>query len=325
MNCQFLEHQVCVRADGQYRLCCVSLEPNNEENIKTHTPEDWLNSTTHKDVVKKFTQGVWPDACRTCANREAQGLPSKRTQANLGPGISHLDIRFGNSCNLKCISCWEQSSSSIAEEAIEMQKQGIIPINNVLEVPNFNWASEAAIEQLVKYPLKEVYLTGGEPMMVKHLPMLLERLDSSVMIRFNTNGTVYNPKLEKLLKRFNVVNMAVSIDAIGKRAEYIRYGSNWHTIETNFNKYKEYCRVSITPTVSVLNELYIDEVHEWADQNSVEVYLNYLENPEYLNINKAQDSEQRKKFVDVITRLDSFRNVSIKDYLPEVAAAYGIS
>ena len=195
----------------------------------------------------------------------------------------------------------------------------------MLEVPNFNWASEAAIEQLVKYPLKEVYLTGGEPMMVKHLPMLLERLDSSVMIRFNTNGTIYNPKLEKLLKRFDVVNMAVSIDAIGKRAEYIRYGSDWNTIETNFNKYKEYCRVSVTPTVSVLNEPYINEVHDWAKQNNVDVHLNYLENPEYLNINKSQDLNQRQKFVDVITRLDNFRNVNIKDYLPEVAAAYGIS
>jgi MoaA/NifB/PqqE/SkfB family radical SAM enzyme len=325
VNCAYLNNHICVRANGQYRLCCASLEPNNKENIKTHTPKEWLNSNTHKNAVQSFAQGVWPDACKTCANREAQGLPSKRTQADLGPGISHLDIRFGNSCNLKCISCWEMSSSSIAEEAIEMQKKGIIPVNNVLEVPNFNWASEEAIEQLVKYPLKEVYLTGGEPMMVKHLPMLLERLDSNVMIRFNTNGTIYNPKLEKLLKRFDIVNMAVSIDAIGKRAEYIRYGSNWSTIEENFNKYKEYCRVSITPTVSVLNKPYINEIHEWAEQNSVEVHLNYLENPEYLNIHKAQDLKQREKFVDVITRLDSFRNISIKDYLPEVAAEYGIS
>ena len=325
MDCQFLKHQVCVRADGQYRLCCVSLEDSNTENVKTHTPQEWLSSKTHKDAVESFAQGVWPDACKTCANREEQGLPSKRTQADLGPGISHLDIRFGNSCNLKCISCWEQSSSSIAEEAIEMHKQGIIPVNNVLEIPNFNWASEAAIEQLVKYPLKEVYLTGGEPMMVKHLPMLLERLDSSIAIRFNTNGTIYNPKLEKLLKRFDIINMAVSIDAIGKRAEYIRYGSNWNIVETNFNKYKQYCRVSVTPTVSVLNNPYMEEVHEWADRNSVNVHLNYLENPEYLNIDKAQDPEQRKKFVDVITRLDNFRNVSIKDYLPEVAAEYGIS
>jgi hypothetical protein len=119
--------------------------------------------------------------------------------------------------------------------------------------------------------------------------------------------------------------MAISIDAIGKRAEYIRYGSNWNTVETNFNKYKDYCRVSITPTVSVLNEPYMDEVYNWAKQNNVEVHLNILENPNYLNINKAQDPEQRKKFVDVITRLDSFRNISIKDYLPEVAQDYGIN
>ena len=125
MNCQFLEHQVCVRADGQYRLCCVSLESNNEENIKTHTPEDWLNSSTHKGAVESFAQGVWPDACKTCANREAQGLPSKRIQADLGPGVSHLDIRFGNSCNLKCISCWEQSSSSIQKKQSKCKSKAL--------------------------------------------------------------------------------------------------------------------------------------------------------------------------------------------------------
>lgn len=325
MNCQYLEHQVCVRADGQYRLCCVSLESDNEENIKTHTPEEWLSSKTHKSAVESFINGVWPDACSTCANKEKVGLDSKRTQADLGPGLSHLDLRFGNSCNLKCVSCWEGSSSSIAEEAIEMHKQGIIPVNNVLEIPNFNWASKQAIDQLVKYPLKEVYLTGGEPMMVKHLPTLLERLDSDVMIRFNTNGTIYNSKLEQMLKRFDVVNMAVSIDAIGKRAEYIRYGSNWSTVESNFNKYKEFCRVSITPTVSVLNAPYMDEVHEWAEKNNVDVHLNYLENPAYLNINSANDPKQIQKFKEVITQLDVFRNINIKDYLPEVAKAYGIS
>jgi len=325
MNCQYLEHQVCVRADGQYRLCCVSLESDNEENIKTHTPEEWLSSKTHKSAVESFINGVWPDACSTCANKEKVGLDSKRTQADLGPGLSHLDLRFGNSCNLKCVSCWEGSSSSIAEEAIEMHKQGIIPVNNVLEIPNFNWASKQAIDQLVKYPLKEVYLTGGEPMMVKHLPTLLERLDSDVMIRFNTNGTIYNSKLEQMLKRFDVVNMAVSIDAIGKRAEYIRYGSNWSTVESNFNKYKEFCRVSITPTVSVLNAPYMDEVHEWAEKNNVNVHLNYLENPAYLNINSANDPKQIQKFKEVITQLDVFRNINIKDYLPEVAKAYGIS
>lgn len=325
MNCQYLEHQVCVRADGQYRLCCVSLESDNIENIKTHTPEEWLSSDTHRSAVENFANGVWPDACSTCANKEKLGLDSKRTQADLGPGLSHLDIRFGNSCNLKCISCWEGSSSSIAEEAIEMQKQGIIPINNVLEVPNFNWASEAAIDQLVKYPLKEVYLTGGEPMMVKHLPTLLERLDSTVMIRFNTNGTIYNPKLEKLLQRFDVVNMAISIDAIGKRAEYIRYGSDWNTVEANFNRYKEFCRVSITPTVSVLNEPYMNEVHEWAKQNEVDVHLNYLENPAYLNVKNAKDPKHIKTFKETITQLDSFRNINIKEYLPEVAEAYGIN
>ena len=48
MQCKYLDNQVCVRSDGQYRLCCVSLEQNNKENIKTHTPQEWHDSDFHK-------------------------------------------------------------------------------------------------------------------------------------------------------------------------------------------------------------------------------------------------------------------------------------
>lgn len=346
MQCKRLDHQLCVRSDGQYRLCCASLEPENKENIKTHTPEEWFNSEMHKSAREKFAKDEWPDACITCRKKEEQGLESIRSGPRLyGPGTSHLDIRFGNSCNLKCISCWEMSSSSIAEEAVEMKRQGIIPVHNVLEIPHFNWASDEAIDQIVNFPLQEVYLTGGEPMMVKHLPKLLERLDSDVMIRFNTNCTIWNPKLEKLLKRFKVVNMAMSIDAYGRRNDYIRYGSNWNDIEENFKRYADLCKIyCINPTISILNAPYINELYEWGDKNNTRIEKNYLDKPDYLHLKNAPkelkeifqdghawmgsedaDPNQIKVFKDTIKTLDSFRKINIKDYLPEVASAYGIS
>lgn len=345
MNCKYLDHQLCIRSDGQYRFCCASIEPSNKENIKTHTPQEWFNSTTHRNARATFAKGEFPNGCETCKNKENLGLESMRTRPRLhGPGISHLDIRFGNSCNLKCISCWEMSSSSIAEEAIEMQKQGLIPVNNVIEVPNFNWASEEAIEQITKFPIQEVYLTGGEPMMVKHLPKLLERLDSDVTVRFNTNGTIYNNKLEKLLKRFKVVNMALSLDAIGDKIEYIRYGSKWNEILDNYKRYRNYCvLMSITPTISVLNAPYMQELVDWAAQEDLAIHLdNKLDNPKHLHVRNAPadlkklfthtegwevgeaDPNQIEIFKDRITRLDNFRNIKIKDYLPEVANAYGL-
>jgi NAD(P)H-dependent FMN reductase len=69
----------------------------------------------------------------------------------------------------------------------------------------------------------------------------------------------------------------------------------------------------------------MNEVHEWAKQNEVDVHLNYLENPAYLNVKNAKDPKHIKTFKETITQLDSFRNINIKEYLPEVAEAYGIN
>ena len=142
MRCKYLDHQINVRTDGQYRLCCMSLEPENDYNIKTHTPQEWHNSEFHKKTREQMERNEWPDACTRCEQMEKQGLTSQRLKLKAyGPGLSHLDLRLGNSCNLKCISCWHMSSSSIAEEAIAMQKEGITPLHGILEVPNFNWSS----------------------------------------------------------------------------------------------------------------------------------------------------------------------------------------
>ena len=346
MKCKYLEHQTCIRSDGQYRLCCTSLEPENKETIHTHTPQEWHDSNFHVGVRAKLEQNVWPAACDPCRNLEEKGIQSQRQKPRpYGPGLSHFDLRFGNSCNLKCISCWEMSSSSIAEEAIEVQKAGIQPLYGILEFPNFNWASEETFKKIETCDVKEVYLTGGEPMMVRHLPEFLERLDSSVELRFNTNCTIWNPKLEKILRRFDRVLMALSLDAVDKRIDYIRYGSDWNTINENAHRYANFCKVDLTPTISVLNAHFTNDIEEYADKNNFGYYENILNTPNWLNCKNApqslkdqyQSNSVKKWSIDPadekmieyfkfkISALDSWRKISIKDYLPEVAKAYGLN
>ena len=55
MRCKYLDHQINVRTDGQYRLCCMSLEPENDYNIKTHTPQEWHDSEFHKKTREQMT------------------------------------------------------------------------------------------------------------------------------------------------------------------------------------------------------------------------------------------------------------------------------
>ena len=346
MKCKYLENQICVRSDGQFRLCCVSVENENKENIKTHSIDDWHNSETHRNARHLLENNEWPDACKTCELHEEKGLVSQRTKpGEFGPGLSHMDIRFGNSCNLKCVSCFHQSSSSIAEEAIQMSALGFTPLYPLLKEPHFNWASEETMKKFEGLPIREIYLTGGEPMMVKHLPSFLERLDSTVELRFNTNGTLWNKKIETILKRFRKVVMSLSLDAVDRKIEYIRYGSVWSEIEANIQKYAEFCKVDVTPTISILNACHYDEIIEYSNKNKFKIYENILNYPAWLNCknapdvlksqfktasinewsNTTADQNEIKNFKKNIAALDKFRKINIKDYLPEVAQAYEIN
>lgn len=344
MECKYLENQINIRSDGQYRLCCISTEPDNKENINTHTPEQWRKSETYLKIKEMLAKDEWPAACIKCKIQEEAGIESKRIKAKFySSGISHLDLRLGNSCNLKCLSCWNMSSSSIAEEEKEMMSKGI-KIPQILDVTTFNWASEENFSKLTDLPIQEVYLTGGEPMMVKHLPEFLEKLDPSTHIRFSTNCTINNPKLEKILKRFHVVIMSLSLDAVDRKIEYIRYGSKWKDVEENAKRFADSYMVNLCPTISLLNAWFYEEIKEYADRHKWQLYENLLMLPEWLHCKNAPASlkaqfqsvnpkwyegeanpEQIKLFVENISRLDSWRNIRIADYLPEVASAYGIN
>jgi organic radical activating enzyme len=344
VRCKYLDNQINVGTNGSYRLCCMSLEPEGEYNIKTHTPQEWHDSDFHRGIREQMAGGEWPDACRRCKEMEEHGLQSQRQkERRYGPGLSHLDLRLGNSCNLKCISCWHMSSSSIAEEAVAMQKAGVTPLHGVLDVPHFNWADDKTFDKLLDLPIHEVYMTGGEPMMVKHLPRFLERLSPETIIRFNTNCTIWNPKLEKLLRKFNMVIMSFSLDATDDRINYIRHGTKWKEAEENAKRWADFCKVDISPTISTLNAWFYDDIKEYADKRNWSIFENLLMTPDWLHVKNAPD-ELKAQFQGVdkwmnepanllkqeefkynINKLDSWRKMYIKDYLPPVAKAYGLN
>ena len=103
MKCKYLEHQVMIRPDGEFRMCCISKEKTNKENIKDMSPEEWLASETPTKAREQLANNQFPKACQKCELMELAGKPSMRQRPReYGPGVSHLDIRFGNQCNLRC-------------------------------------------------------------------------------------------------------------------------------------------------------------------------------------------------------------------------------
>lgn len=344
-QCKYLDHQVCIRTDGQYRLCCVSMESDNKEKVSSTSIVEWHNSETVRDAREKLSNDIWPDACVKCKINEENNVPSMRQRPiKYGPGISHLDLRFGNSCNLNCSMCFPGSSSSLHHEHEKIKSLGLISPWGQTTYEIFNWYTDDLGEMFANLKdLREVYLTGGEPMMVKHLVGFLKKLDSSVEVRFNTNGTIYNPQVYQELQRFERVSICYSIDGLGEVNDYIRWGSHWKDVEHNVHhmaKLKN-VNISIGPTVQILNALYYTDLVDWATKYGYSVYENLLLFPKHYHLENSddiikqsvpqfehwyknsQDLNERQKFIDNTKLLDSVRGCNIRDYLPEVADIYG--
>ena len=89
-------------------------------------------------------------------------------------------------------------------------------------------------EQLKQYVfdnvhrLKNIYLAGGEPLLMNENQELLQLLLESnrdVNIRVNSNLSNIDTKVGKLLQKFENVHWTVSVEATGDRYNYIRHGA----------------------------------------------------------------------------------------------------
>jgi hypothetical protein len=95
-------------------------------------------------------------------------------------------------------------------------------------------------------------------------------------------------------RKFESVAVGASLDAMGPRAEYIRRGTDWHTVERNRRAMLEQCPnvdFYISPTLSILNALHLPDFHrDWVNKGLLkaqDLNVNILQDPAYLRIDIA--------------------------------------
>jgi sulfatase maturation enzyme AslB (radical SAM superfamily) len=130
--------------------------------------------------------------------------------------------------------------------------------------------------------LKQVYFAGGEPLMIREHKWFLEEIirqgyADKILIRYNTNGLLVDDEIIDLWKQFKKVKVGFSIDAIGDRNYYIRYPSDWATIEKNLHKLDntpDNIQVSIATAIQILNIKHLADFAKWKiTQNFKKVNL----------------------------------------------------
>lgn len=223
-----------------------SVSPCCTTKTQTMSPKEYLASDWLKSLKQEFLDGKKPEVCKSCWVKEDQGLKSIRTGFKKRPvdpnkTTTHLEIRESNLCNFACRMCNPTDSVKIEREfEINPELQKFYFPNKSSDMTEENW--NQIIE--VAKGSNSINITGGEPMLMKRYYDLLDHLiehgrNEDIVLKIFTNCSVYNPTfIEKMLK-FKKVQLRLSIDAVGKTAEYQRYGTHWETVRANIFKFAE--------------------------------------------------------------------------------------
>ena len=334
-----------IQQNGDYKICCIctNSETNwgklEKDNIPVNVSNTSLDEARNLKLIKELRvsmlNGKEHDLCKNCYDSEKIGMISKRQYMlseykgsyecvnDFGEidviqyPIKYLDIRFGNLCNLKCITCGPGYSSLWYSDFLkynettstdlffyDTKKYKIETINNQAKLTtnseDFSWYENNKNWDNIKASsntLDRIYLTGGEPTLIKSHFMFLDYLidtgvSHNIKLEYNSNMVAIPDILFDKWEKFKEVEIGCSIDGINEYANYIRHPSNWQVIEKNLDRigYLNSATIKgiLAPTVSVFNIKHIIELIEWLENKRYTnilgmLSLNMLYGPYYLN------------------------------------------
>jgi hypothetical protein len=299
---------------GEAAPCCIaeSCAHGGVGDTKTQSLMEVVNSPKMNQLRTDMLSGVKNKECTKCYQHEDQQVLSSRNMLNsrykeyYEEGIDYtnidgslsefkmryFDIRFSNICNFKCRTCGSGFSTQWEQEDL---KNNVWFAKTIPKNDNPDFLKE--IFNQIDF-METAYFAGGEPLITEEHYILLEEMirrgRTNIELRYNTNLSnlkFKNKDLLALWKHFDKgVDIYASIDHYGKRAEYIRHGTDWGVVESNFLQAKEtpYLRVNMNTVLSVFNFLTIHEFYQYLiDKNlyspKSNVYTLYnMSTPEYL-------------------------------------------
>lgn len=303
---------------GTARPCCLAREDIAGIDLKIHTLEDAYKSEYMQNLRQQFRRGERPATCKLCWDEEASGRDSKRIYSqvrlkelyqqvdwanDLPDQLWFLDLKLGNICNLKCRICGSWSSSKWAAEELDYMPKDFNKKEHVAykwlkqgkwpeESPDF-WDNLKTLLPHIRY----FEFTGGEPWLIQeHWDLLQYAADNgyskNIDIHYNTNATQHVGPHTMVWDKFGRVDIAFSIDNVGARFEYERYGADWqlaNKIIDTVHRTKIVDTPNITTqlcfTVNIQNVYYLDELLAWADKKPFgSIYFNMLHSPNHMSI-----------------------------------------
>jgi len=308
---------------GDVLQCCISSSSGEVGHLRDSTLSEIWNNDKMKALRLQLLAGEKPASCHKCFEQEDNGMVSFRqginqryephlnsivTSTNSDGSLDEMnlrywDFRFSNLCNMKCRTCCHDFSSAWHADMIKLDGPTSVPDNSVINV------TDTSVDDLHRVLdeqidcVEEIYFAGGEPLLMDEhyyiLEKLIQRGRRDVRLRYNSNILKIRHKHWdniELWKNFDSVTVFASLDGIGARAEYIRHGSVWQTIDENIKRLIAAPSVTLyaAPTVQVLNLLHLPDLIDSLLAYGIPMLNirvnNVLTTPDYFHINTFSNS-----------------------------------
>lgn len=229
-----------VEPNGDVKNCIISKDVIG--NLKENSIEELLDKNAV--VRKQMLDGKFPETCSGCylhekhRGKDFDSISSrlyyaKELTSHISKGVldsaenfelRHVDVRWSNKCNFACVYCSPEYSSKWQTELGQ-------PVMKKSTTDNFKDYLYSNIKKL-----KNVYLAGGEPMLMKEnkefLTLLLED-NPDVHLRVNTNLSKTNTGIFDLLCKFENVHWTISVESMEDEFNYIRFHGAWRDFLDN--------------------------------------------------------------------------------------------
>lgn len=234
--------------------------------------------------LTKFRQAMLDnkrhDVCSRCWEEEAVGMSSQRTRlwdmcsdpqgtatsilettttpsdvlqpATYTKGPMQLAIKISNVCNLRCRSCNSNDSVTLAVEGRYYQQNYQLRDNVFFQETQAKTFSDQQIDDIVSmcHNVRRLEFYGGEPLLDKQLPVLLQKLidcnySQQITVNISTNITQpFTSRLAKLLLAFEKVQINLSMDGWAEKFQYLRHPGDWDSVYQNAHTFMRWARAS---------------------------------------------------------------------------------
>jgi MoaA/NifB/PqqE/SkfB family radical SAM enzyme len=320
---------------GEAKPCCHADWRTPVGNTKTDSLEKIWSDTPLQQIRQNMLDGLQSDACKHCYEVEDSGFegPRRGFNKNYRKYISAVDgginpkfklryanIMFSNHCNFSCRMCKPTYSSAWYDEWQSVTDQK--PYGT--KIIHAGRSKYDLVDQIIEHidTIETYYFNGGEPTLMEQHWKLLWELEKQekfdVTLIYNTNFQQLDYKkhsITKLWNKFKHVSVGASLDLAGTRAELVRKGTVWSTIETNRERMLQECpdvEFTLSATMSIFNILHFSDFHrEWSERGLIEprqIQLKPLQAPMYYRMDVLPQhlkQQATQKIKDHITWLET--------------------